>query len=549
MAHGRSIANRGTHDRGSRRTIGGEMMQRTRVVQEVGEAEFHRWGRQESFEVQKLDPDTTGTDRMFELPSIIDLVDGSAADEIGAAVTGNIQIKATECDARYARAKLDNWKRFVDSPLPCFFVLVRLDRDLTPTGAVLLHVGETVGATVLERLRKTPANTPLYEKKLSIPWSQGIVLESPFASSFVREVRRIVGDPDAYSSQKNKWRSETGYDSHSTRITFNAGVDDMLAHARGEILELDAAIVEHSTVRFGISRPGQMPTGPVKLRVDFSKEVRLRFACDSNEVGFDAALYHVASVVEPNELPSEVGVWRVESGPLALLMKRSGQLDMSVALDVDHSVRSWGRIGRALAFLSASGAKVEIVTPEDETAWTGNLEPSDAMREMARLGQLLSDLWRLAESARVSGSSKFPASQAAIQESRIVLTSALTDGESITLRGRLDEPMQVGPNGASIGALFVSTVRFADEVVLASRAYESVVVARGDRTSVQEFDFAFEPAGELTLKVLQADEEIGATIQQQVEAMALRLEPRYEALLVDPGRFSVPCVVGAAETG
>ncbi len=183
-------------------------MKRSRVIGEGAEAEFDGWGRSENFEAQLLVPDTVGTDRCFELRPVLSLVAGVGADEIGPATAGRVQIKGTDGESRYAIAKLDNWKRFVDLPDPCFFLRVQF-QDAEPIKATLLHVDDAVVERVMKALRKLDGKDQdlLHKKKLKVPWLLGTDLEVPFGRSFVAEVRRVVRDPRQYSRQKAQWRT------------------------------------------------------------------------------------------------------------------------------------------------------------------------------------------------------------------------------------------------------------------------------------------------------------------------------------------------------
>ncbi|MDB4278567.1 hypothetical protein N9917_03060 [Deltaproteobacteria bacterium] len=511
-------------------------MKRSRFVGEEAEAEFDRWGRIESFEIQKLLPDTVGADRCFELPPVLTLGAGVGADEIGPATAGRIQIKGTDGEPKYAVAKLDNWKRFVDLPDPCFFLRVQL-QDQEPVGATLLHVDEAVVEKVMRALRKLEGRDHglLHARRLKVSWSLGTDLDPPFGKSFVSEVRRVVGDPRQYSRRKADWRDTVGYGEGSHRITFQAPPEEMLAHALGELPSIDATLVEHSTLRFDIPRTGTMAPGPVEVSFGTGVDGRLRAISETDDAAIEGAFRHVASVFDLDSLPPEARVWRWVSGPLTLVGAKSSSVSVSVALNESHTMRVWGEVGRIVSCLLRPGSKLEIITRDGRSASLGELRKFDDSHPLGSFGQTLWDFWRLIDGRGPYAATKVNGEEMVEQESRVRFATALSNGTPLTVVASLDEPMEVEGEYSRCAVVLATAVWCANHRLVFFRVYEAQLRAEEDGRSVEKVDATFEPSSDLMCEELNGDPATAkADFSRRVSELLEDLESEYDAVVRCP---------------
>lgn len=126
-----------------------------------------------------------------------------------------IQVKGIGAKRNRESISLSNWQKFVDSPLPAFFLIIDYGKEDIPQNAFLVHVDERWMVKVLKRLREVPKNKKRQLNKLTLDltWSEEDSLDTLDGKGLEACIRKHIGDDfSSYIGQKQKIRKEVGQD-------------------------------------------------------------------------------------------------------------------------------------------------------------------------------------------------------------------------------------------------------------------------------------------------------------------------------------------------
>jgi len=237
----------------------------------MGESALRGWGAQVGISVNKsTDQDTTGWDYLLEWPQRTKFRSGEISfplDRRPAPLQCLLQVKSTEKRQR-ASVKLSVWDRLVQTPLPCFFLVLEFDWKTEPQRAYLVHLDKEWIRRVLQRLREISAKggaVELNRKTLDLRWNQRDQLSSPDGQALRQAVQNHVGGSMAdYVSRKRKLVESVGYEDTYKRLNITSrpptdwrgDPEDVLVDwALGLLPYIAFDTAELFDLRFGIPAP------------------------------------------------------------------------------------------------------------------------------------------------------------------------------------------------------------------------------------------------------------------------------------------------------
>jgi hypothetical protein len=234
-----------------------------RDVGAMGEAILRQWAAEAGLICNPVERDAAGWDFLIEFPPPQGPV---PLDKAPRPLQAFVQVKSSDRRGQVFRVKLDNWLRMVRTPLPAFFLLLEFDGKATPGRAFIQHVWQEEIRAVLKMLRELGAGVAgLNKKSLSVTSARAEPLDEAGAVSFAETIQRMVGDPDAYQTRKQKTVDTTGYEEFSGEASLKIQVpeayrskgflDLWIDLSLGLIPELTVAGAEMWDVRFGIRAP------------------------------------------------------------------------------------------------------------------------------------------------------------------------------------------------------------------------------------------------------------------------------------------------------
>jgi len=255
------------------------------VVGRQAERIVDEWADRGGIGIEKLSPDNHGIDRWFELRPDPLLPPGAGLDALPKDIQGFIQVKGTQHPDNPCSISLTNLRRAVHLDQPFFFLGVVLDDNLEVSRAHLVHVDEALVGRVLEALRALDFedHQTLHKKSLSFSWTEETLLASPSASALAGRIYDLVGPPETYAERKGRWRKRVGYGDRPVQLAVRVrGTREQIAMAFVGEGRLEAEILEHSEVRFGIPRPAihGIPPGPAFISFgEGSKKTEAEVCC------------------------------------------------------------------------------------------------------------------------------------------------------------------------------------------------------------------------------------------------------------------------------
>ncbi len=231
-----------------------------------------------------------------------------------------LQVKATRGRPRRWDVKLSNWWRFVDSPLPCFFLVLEFDQEVTCQRAFLVHVDRRHIHDVLKRLRELDVgrgDVRLHRHNYALTWTQADALDSLDGAGLKARIEAHVGqDLHAYGEHKVALTTTVGYERGGKQISgrvrppaswkgdprdlltdFKLGLVSQLEVAGGEVIDTRFGIpAREPDVRFEQGRIGSDGVAPVG-------KARVRFAVAA--LGRELDLVMAVRVVSEDAVPGE----------------------------------------------------------------------------------------------------------------------------------------------------------------------------------------------------------------------------------------------------
>lgn len=230
-----------------------------------------------------------------------------------------VQVKASDRRLRsWGKIPVSHWKRFVEEPMPCFFLVLEFDGQPEVQRAHLIHVGGAHAYTALERVRKLSVDGQgrrLHRHDLTLTWSDADRLDPLDGDTLRARIEAAVGpDLHAYVAAKTKRARTVGYEHGWVRVHGRVSPppewsgdprDLLLDFQLGLVPYLEMTEGEVVDTRFGIDAPlpdGQFTTGRVVAQgVAPLGEGRVRFAAPgiAREVDLRATVRVVHDLTTP----------------------------------------------------------------------------------------------------------------------------------------------------------------------------------------------------------------------------------------------------------
>jgi hypothetical protein len=283
-----------------------------RNLKKLGERTLETWGAQDDLIVNSSrDQDETGWDFFLEWPLEHDGFPAapSLLDPSPSPLQCLIQVKSTDRERKRWPVKLSNWLRFVESPLPTFFLVLEFERRDECQRAYLVHVGETYIERVLERIREITAHAPnakLHQHTMDFTWNDDNEIAILHGTGLTATVHSYIprGVKD-YVAHKQRFLANVGYDKVPRKLRIKPRLPDAWGGTPDELLvDFALGIVPHLEIetgevidlRFGIPAvlPDPLPTGTLHIldRVPAGRgRIRLHSSSVAQELLLDAEVY------------------------------------------------------------------------------------------------------------------------------------------------------------------------------------------------------------------------------------------------------------------
>ncbi len=279
-------------------------MKSDRDLGPLGESTLEVWAAQAGIIANRSVRDEGGWDHHIQIRQACEDIDpAKTLDLRPAEFSSLVQVKATaKPSTKRVGVKLVNWLRFIDYPLPCFFLILDFGVDDAVRRAFLVHVNRYWIEKGQKRLRELSSTKDL-TRVMYLTWSDDELLESFDGRGFRAGMEAVTGgDLDSYVSKKQEWKATAGYEPMPIKgvITFPemsedehwAMVVDFALGLRQDmpiskfaadkmrfgIPEQVVNMEERGLLSFGTQRLG--PTGRASIvfrRANASKTIRLDF--------------------------------------------------------------------------------------------------------------------------------------------------------------------------------------------------------------------------------------------------------------------------------
>jgi len=143
-----------------------------RDVGTLGELKLEEWCAQIGITANRVQRDRTGWDNLLEFPLLPHIQPPSniPLDICLQPLQCFVQVKSTDDRCGRWSVKMDNWTRFIKSPIPAFFLVFEYDGKNLCQRAYLVHVDKIYIKKVLEKLRKISSKNKklLHKKKITV---------------------------------------------------------------------------------------------------------------------------------------------------------------------------------------------------------------------------------------------------------------------------------------------------------------------------------------------------------------------------------------------
>lgn len=274
-----------------------------RDLGKMGERYFDAWCASAGITSNNSNTDETGWDYLLEFPFI--QKKGVPLDEQGAAFECKVQIKSTDDRKGKWSIKLSNLKRFVNTPLPSFFVFLEFDNIDTPQSGYIVHVDETLIGKILKRLRELDEieeDVKLNKKTFTIHYDESHKLAELNGNCLKQSFEQYIGDSfEEYITDKRRIIKTVGFSEGAGEITFSTkGEESTLELVKASVgisdfAEIYDIVSRHK--RFGIlSQKPQFNYPVAQLKFDNIKpqsigKIRFKESKYSSYISLPAKLY------------------------------------------------------------------------------------------------------------------------------------------------------------------------------------------------------------------------------------------------------------------
>lgn len=460
------------------------MPSRAQCIGKMAEEQVKTWAAGAGIVATKPDEDRHGWDLFLELPQ----------QDSGPGPTCFVQVKATDGERGGCAVRLDNWQRHIQSPWPCFFVVLEYAGRLEAQSLYVIHVGEAWIARVLERLRILRARGEAVGSRhsLKLIWGAAEMVRDRSGAGILGAIRRAVGpDPFVYVNEKRRLLESVGYgtDRYEGTITFSGSSDaDMcqllVDHAIGLTPLIEARRVTVKERRFGIALPADLPIHSLPMKISVipaPEDVEVRFQSEDGKRVVQEACKMYRSAAAFPFLPRQYHKARIVSENVTLIMELSTHR-MNVTVDLPDAVSevTIGRAHRAASILRMlleqpqQGLRIDLMMPFGSVVCgAGSMGiPSCNPGAMSRLSAI-EECWQLMQ--------KFGLRDSEVVSVQHVYDSAAAIHQMLLFLGEPQDKVQfwgtLNPRpGIKEGAV---AVVFAAELELGRHKLAGVFVVRG----------------------------------------------------------------------
>lgn len=241
-------------------------------IGELGESIFRQWAAQTNLVVNKVENDKDGWDFIVSFPFKI-RPDLKSLDLDDAPLRCLVQVKATTTKKKTKNIKLSNLKKFVESPLPCFYLVIQIE-DGKPKAAYLYHVWETIIEKLLRKFRKIDKEEwkSIHKKRMRLPPKEANEFEALNGEELLSLLDKSVGKSGKeYKKKKSDLVDSIGYGKVRGKANFEIFVPESYA---GDIQEF--------LVDFGL---GLVDKAKVKKFTYYDNRFEIPVEVESNEEG------------------------------------------------------------------------------------------------------------------------------------------------------------------------------------------------------------------------------------------------------------------------
>lgn len=200
-------------------------MEESRDLGGLGESQFENWSKQVGFTVNKSIIDRTGWDYLVEFPSnhLSSNSEESTWDQITPSIECRIQVKSNDIYQGKGRSSinLSHVLRFLNSPLPVFFLFFEYGGKNSPQNAYIVHFDEQLMERALKRLRNEyiGSKAKLHNKTFNISYGSQHKLNGLSGTVVKNSIIDHIGNFSEYCERKVSYVKTAGYIGTGNEIT------------------------------------------------------------------------------------------------------------------------------------------------------------------------------------------------------------------------------------------------------------------------------------------------------------------------------------------
>lgn len=252
-----------------------------------GELIAMSWALDVDITPNPVENDKTGWDLIYEFPERFDL-DGLTADLIPKPIQCWVQVKTTQQEDPKWQIKLTNLKRLVDTPLPAFYLELKLDQDYGVEAAYIFHVGKEIIYNTYKKLRELgpEGKESAHKKKIQLPKGSKTKISPVGGSGLKNEIEKIIGENyQDYLDKKKDIKEKCGYEDDRNTVSFNfevpkeydGNIEEYLVDFElGIVSKMEIKDFVEKDIRFGIPiEVNREKEGELKVSSQDEKDVTL----------------------------------------------------------------------------------------------------------------------------------------------------------------------------------------------------------------------------------------------------------------------------------
>jgi len=225
----------------------------------LGEKTLETWCTHVGITANPVEKDETGWDHLLEFPLLQNETQTSNAplDLSLQPLKCLVQVKSTDDHRGKCAVKMDNWVRFVNTPLPAFFLVLEFDGTNYCQRAYIVHVDKIYIKKVLKRLREIGNKNQklLHKKTLQFKYNDKNQLLSLNGKGIETAIKNHVGNsPVSYAEKKINTLQTVGYKNKKFLLKFDILLPDKEINIQEYLVDFAIGLVPHLRVTKGEAR-------------------------------------------------------------------------------------------------------------------------------------------------------------------------------------------------------------------------------------------------------------------------------------------------------